>query len=388
MQQGLPLIIQGAINVLFGLGVLVGLVFLGYILLGLAGAMVYQPRRADEKAENVKLAITTIASDGVRNALMNTIDHTVENFSDYDIHCVIDEGADLQDELLARDDITVVIVPDEYDCAAGAKGRAINYFIENVVEDGYWYGFIDDDNLIMDDAFLYEIPYYDERGYVAMNPNLVPRKGDSLITYLADQIRFLDDITIFRFFTGALKRPYIGFHGELLCARGDVLQDITFDRPTIVEDFAFAMELINQDLDTWQSSTKVSVLSPHDIGAFFKQRRRWYLGIIGYLPNAPRLTQLVTGSRMVMWTLGLAGSWLFLPLWLFGQNLGLPVVVHVLVLISGFMYVFVGLIGAVRLKGVRGLFFVPLMPLAALIEHLSPWYSLTNRDINFVVIDK
>lgn len=65
--------------------------------------------------------------------------------------------------------------------------------IETVVPENPegWYSFVDDDNLVLDDAFLYEIPYYDARGYGAMNSVLTPRRGDSSLTFVMDHIRLL-----------------------------------------------------------------------------------------------------------------------------------------------------------------------------------------------------
>ena len=197
---------------------------------GLLGSATYRTETADEPAENVRLVITTIASEAVRDALFETIQHTLSNFEEYELYCVLDEGSDLQSELVAMDRIRTVVVPDEYEVEAKAKGRAMQYFV-------------DDDNRILDDRFLREIPHYEAEGYRAMNPVITPRPGRSLVTFMADHIRLVDDLAIYRLFTGVLGRPYLGFHGELLCARGDLLCEVGFDRETIVEDFGFALEL-------------------------------------------------------------------------------------------------------------------------------------------------
>lgn len=369
-------------------GVFVTLIFVGYILLGIAATILYTTNKADQKANNVKLAITTLASNNVKPALFNTIEHTVENFGEYEIYCVLDEGSDLQAELERMDEISTVVVPTDYRCKAVAKGRAINYFIETEVEDDYWYGFLDDDNLILDDEFLYEIPYYEERGYGAMNPVLLPRPGRSSITFMADHIRTSDDMTIFRVFTGLVGKPYVGFHGELLCARGDLLREITFDRPTIVEDFSFAMELTKRGHKVWQSRTYVSILSPHSIKAFFKQRRRWFLGIASYIPKSPNITKGVVGSRTVLWSLGITGNWILFPLWVSERALALPTSIHYSVLTGGLVYALICIVGAYRLSGLKGILLFPLIPVCALMEHLGPVYALFNRDASFVVIDK
>ncbi|MFB6178146.1 MAG: glycosyltransferase family 2 protein [Halorientalis sp.] len=371
-------------------GVVVGVVFTVQLVGGLLGALGYRPQRSDRKAENVRLVIPTVAAERVRDALEATIEHTSHNFPEYDLFCLVDEGSDLQAELEACDLVTTVVVPDDYTCAATAKGRAINYFVETVVgpEPDYWYGFLDDDNRILDESFLYEIPYYEQRGYRALNPVLEPRQGRSRLTYMADHIRYVDDIALYRLFTGVLGRPYLGFHGELTCVRGDVLAAIGFDRDTIVEDFGFALELVKRDVKVWQSATRVSVLSPHDLSSFFAQRARWYVGIARYLPRAPLPTRLLAGTRVLVWTVSITSSWLLLPLWLLGYGLSLPLWFVGILLAGTLLYVGAIAIGAVRIGGLTGLALLALVPLYASLEHLVPLYAAVTRDREFVVIEK
>lgn len=371
-------------------GVVVGTIFALHLLFGLVGTSRYGTEKADERAEDVRLVLTTIASENVRPALLETIDHTVTKFQQYDVFCVVDEGSDLQEELSAREDVETVVVPDSFECTAIAKGRAIEYFIRTVVAEDpdYWYGFIDDDNLILDDSFLYEIPVYESKGYGAMNPVLKPRLGDSVFTFLADQIRYTDDITIYRLFTGVVGRPYLGFHGELLCARGDVLLEIGFDRESIVEDFAFAMQLIEERVPVWQSETEVSILSPHDFRSFLKQRTRWFVGIASYLPRSPLVTQLSVGSRVVIWSVGLTSNWLVFPVWIYHTQYSLPLIVPILIAVGSALYIVTVGFGAARIGGLKGAVLFLLVPVYALMEHCVPIYAMFNRERQFTVIDK
>lgn len=370
-------------------GIMVALVFVLYVAGGAIISTRYVPRRADKKAENVALAITTIASESVQDALYETIEHTQENFGEYDLYCVVDEGSDLQSELAAWSGIDLVVVPASFSCTARAKGRAIHYFIETVVEgtDDMWYGFIDDDNLVLDDEFLYEIPAYADDGYVAMNPILTPREGGSLTTFVADNMRLVDDLTVFRAFTGLLGKPYLGFHGELLVARGDVLRDVGFDFDTMVEDFVFAMHLLDDGYRTWQSDTRVSVLSPHTIREFYHQRRRWFLGILEYLPDAPIKAKVVVGSRSLLWVLGFTGSWVLFPLWLWSGGLSTGPIIQSLVVLAGIIYV-ISCFLSVRVVGWRGIFIPFLVPICSLMEHTAPWYGILRPNTDFVVIEK
>ncbi len=283
--------------------------FLLWTILGVI-SLTYKPKKAKEPAKNVEIIIVSIASPKVRNSLFETI----ENIRKLNLkfHILVDEGAALIDELPASN---LIIVPKTFKPHLVAKGRAIDYFIETHVQNGRWYGFVDDDNLVLDTEFLYEIPYYEEHGYVAMNPILVMRRGKSTLTYVMDSIRIYDDLTVYRFFTGLLGRPFVGLHGELLCAKGEILKEIGYDYHTITEDFHFSAELIKRNYRTWQSKTKVSLKSPNSLHDLMRQRGRWFKGISLELKNVTTPMQLIVGTRVSFWALGLFGSWAFAFLW-------------------------------------------------------------------------
>lgn len=371
-------------------GAMVGVCFTLMIGTGFLSSLHYRTRKHGRRAEAVRIVIPTVAAQHVRPALIETIEHTIAKFGEYDLYCIIDEGSDLQDELTERADLSTIIVPADYECEAVAKGRAMHYFIEQVVaaEPEYWYAFLDDDNRILDDEWLYEIPHYEARGYRAMNPVLLPRAGRSLVTFMADHIRYVDDITVYRLFTGVLGRPYLGFHGELLCARGDVLLEVGFDRTTIVEDFAFALELVERGIPVWQSATRVSVLSPHDIGAFLRQRSRWYIGIIRYLGKAPLVSQAVVGMRMGLWSLAVTSSWIFIPVWVAGYGHAFPLWMVAFLLGGTLAYLVTVGIGSLRVGGLTGVALLLLTPVYALLEHVVPLYAVVKGKAEFVVIEK
>jgi cellulose synthase/poly-beta-1,6-N-acetylglucosamine synthase-like glycosyltransferase len=286
---------------------------------------------------------------------------------------VVDEGSELIVELASSN---LIVVPKTYKQYLIAKGRAINYFVENYVQKGQWYGFVDDDNLLLDTEFLSEIPYYETHGYVAMNPVLVMRKGKSSSTYIMDSIRLFDDLTVYRFFTGLLGRPLVGLHGELLCVRGDVLQEIGYDYRTVTEDFHFSAELTKRGYRTWQSKTKISLKSPNSLRDLMRQRGRWFKGIALELKNANSLMKFTVGSRMTFWALGIFGSWAFVFLWpIWGPMwLALP---------GGLMYWLLYGYGVFRTSKWWFLLFIPLI---GIIESLSWVFSFKQK--GFVVIDK
>jgi len=378
------------ITVVLYIGLFVATSLLFYFLLGLVAYLTYEPKTAESKAENVRMVIPTIGDEHVRESLMECLDYHREVFSEYDIYCLTDEGADLEDELRALEDIETIVVPDSYDCEAVAKGRAMQYFIETVVtgEQAYWYAFVDDDNLVLSDQFLYEIPHYEQRGFRAMNSVLTPRRGQSRITYVMDHIRLLDDLTVFRAFTGLLGRPYIGFHGELLTVRGDVLHDIGFDRHSIVEDYAFAAELIKNGVRTWQSGTRVSILSPHTLEDLFKQRSRWFVGTWNLIWDTSPVTRLFTGIRLTSWLCAIVAGPISAALWYYSGGISVPTLLRVAPPLAGVIYGSTYFYGALNIDGKQWALFALLLPLYAVFEALSPVYAIVFSDRDFTVIEK
>lgn len=370
--------------------VLVGIVLVGYFVLGLAAYLLYTPETAPEPAENVRLVVPTIGAENVRDSLLDCLDHHRELFPEYERYILTDEGADLEAELRGYEGYTTVVVPDAFECEAVAKGRAIQYFIETVVaaDPDHWYGFIDDDNLVRDRRFLSEIPHYEARGYGAMNAVLSPRRGDSVVTYVMDHVRLLDDLTVFRAFTGLFGRPYIGFHGELLTARGDVLLDVGFDRHSIVEDFSFAAALIEADVRTWQSGTHVSILSPHSLADLFRQRARWFVGTWNLLWDASPVTRFATGIRLGAWVCAILAGPVSAVAWYYSGGVALPPVLELAPPVAGVVYGATYLYGVLSLEGHRWLFLVAFVPLFAFFEAVTPLYAMLFSDREFTVIDK
>ena len=343
-----------------------------FVILGIIG-QIYRPQKERRKAENVEYILVSVANHKVEKSLFECINHTKKKL-DNRLRILVDEGSELLPQLKEN---SMVVVPRSYRRDLVGKGRAINYFIEKEVQPDKWYTFIDDDNLILDDSFLYEIPYYEEKGYVAMNPVLVPRKGKSTLTYIMDFIRYFNDLTIYRFFTGFLKRPLIGLHGEFLTVKGEVLKEIGYDNRSLTEDFRFAAELVRRNYKTWQSASRISIKSPNSLGDLFKQRGRWFKGISSDWKYCPFLMKIVVGSRLLIWVLGIFGSWALSPLWfLFWESFYFAIP-------GGLCYWMTYLYGVGKS---RKPYYFFLIPLFGIFEVSSVYTGLRQRE--FVVIDK
>lgn len=231
-----------------------------------------RPRGPDE----VEFVVVSKASREVLGALLDTIKRIRRMFPAYRLWVVVDEGSEglsTISGLAGLHGFRLVVVPRWYD-RGKYKARALNYFIENYVKDNKWYVLLDDDSYPLDARFLYElrdeIPVY--------NGILAPRRGSSLLAWLADAIRYYGDVSRMRFALRTLGKPIYGLHGELLIAKGWVLRRIGFDTDSISEDSWFAAQLIKAGVRVGQVSTRVSILSPHSVRDLMVQRSRWLLG--------------------------------------------------------------------------------------------------------------
>lgn len=384
-----------------------------FVIIGIVGSH-YKAESAPTRANNVEFVIISQASRKVKNSLLDCISNTRIQFPWVPLSLVIDEGSELTDDLLRLVNVTqqqitttnlkdstivhqkesiiarqrhtskelkIIIVPDRYRKDLVGKGRAINYFIDGyVIDENKWYSFIDDDNIILDDKFLYEIPYYEERGYVAFNPNITARTGNSRFIRIMDFIRKYDDVTVFRFFTGLLGIPYIGMHGEMLTVKGSVLQEIKYDFYSITEDFRFTAELIKRKMKVWQSKTNICIKSANNINDILRQRGRWFKGISMDLKYCPPLMRMIVTSRMVLWIIAIFGTWALSPLWL---SWGIHWQSE-LFIVSG-AYPWIIFIYAI-IKNKEPLYCILFIPLFGILESISYWFGINNK--GFYVIDK
>jgi egghead protein (zeste-white 4 protein) len=375
-----------------------------FLIIGFTGYS-YRAKKSSFKSNKVEFVIVSIASRRVKNSLFECIHHTRTRFKDVPLTILVDEEAELLDELvrMSRSPVkattvvcgalqylqqqhqyhetlfTIVVVPKNYRRDLIAKGRAINYIIEEKVRSENWYIFLDDDNLLLDDKVMYEIPFYEKHGYVACNAIITPRQGKSRFVNVMDFVRKYDDITIFRFFTGLLKTPLIGIHGEMLTVKGCILKEIGYNNKSLTEDFRFSIELVKRKMKTWQSESEVSIRSANSIHDAFRQRGRWFKGIAQDLKFCPTPMKAIVSFRLASWVLGIFGSWALSPLWLLWD-------LHIAIyfIFSG-LYPWIVLIYSI-IKSKTPPYYIMMIPVCGVIESISFIFGLTTK--KFFVVDK
>lgn len=345
------------------------------IAIGASSYLIYRPRRGDKKVSNFELVIVSKADHKVKNSLLESINYHLKLYGKTTV--VVDEGAPLTSTLKKIKGLHLIEVPRTYRRDLVGKGRALQYFVDCCVDPEKWYVFIDDDNLLLDDSFLYEIPVYEREGYVAANGILVPRPGRSSIAHVMDWIRFMDDVLLYRFFTGLLGKPLLGLHGDLLIVKGRVLKEIGFNVKTFTEDFEFAANLVRRGYRTWQSATRVSIKSPNSIRDLVRQRGRWFRGLMSGIRRCPWSMRLIIILRSFTFSVGFLVIALFLPVisylgWLW------------FIIPSGIYYLGTYTYGVYKS---RKPYLILFLPIYGLLEATSRLYGVIVVN-SYVVIDK
>ncbi len=372
---------------------LTGATILAFAALSLYGHLWGRPRLS-AAPRRVSIVVVSKAGRGQLRALLENLEHHAAMFrGDARLYLLVDEDSECLVEARRAAEALgyeVVVVPRGFESRSRAKARAIDYFVKTRVEPGEWYAFIDDDNLILDKLFMYEIEDAERRGLLVGNPVLVPRPGRSVLAYVMDHVKLADDLVVFRGALLGLHRPLVGLHGELLLARGDVLLDVGFEFDSITEDYRFAAEAYRRGYRFFQSRTRVSILSPHSVGDLLRQRTRWFRGLVRDIPRAPPPMLLATGFRSTLWPLGIIMAQALLPLyWLLGVSAKAALLSVVGAAYYGGSYL-AGVASAARRFGAsRALLALAAMPLYSVIESLAPYRALLGLDgEGFVVIEK
>ncbi|GAB6148278.1 hypothetical protein JCM10135_08200 [Stetteria hydrogenophila] len=348
-----------------------------------------RPARRD-----VEFVIVSKASSRVLGALEETIRRVRSLFPEYKLWVIVDEGSEGIPVLRALSaspgaGFQLVVVPGWYERGA-YKARALNYFIEEHVREDRWYVLLDDDSYPLDRRFLHEL---DEGEALVYSGVLAPRRGRSLLAWLADATRFYGDVTRSRFALRRLGKPIFGLHGDFLVVHGSVLKAIGFNTDSLAEDTWFAARLIERGVRVAQSSSLVSILSPGSVVDLWRQRGRWNVGVLRDIVKGryPATLAFFKGLEALLW--------LTAPLLYFGVPLLargglhlLPPAARLPLALGGVLALLAYTLYPTLTMGLQGLLLsLAALPLTTLVEALSTLYSAVKlRELlsGFIVIDK
>lgn len=162
----------------------------------------------------------------------------------------------------------VAVVPDDFECDATNKGRALEWARRNLPCDREFVLYLDED------SHLQEFTGLPDADIVQLTER--PRKTDSLLCHLAElnRIGFQIEQTAF----ANVEVPLYAWGGGL-AVRKSLEDAITWDYPTVIEDTVFLWRAHVEENATYEYVTdRVSNQAPPSLTAMFRQRRRWIAG--------------------------------------------------------------------------------------------------------------
>ncbi len=326
--------------------------------IGLIGALgsrrIKLQKFSDSVQDQVIFLVPTVARYDTVPALMRVIDSILlcapGVLARFAIHIVTEEGAeglpDLQAQYKHHKRISFLVVPRAYVTPNGTryKARANQYALEyrrlhglNTARTFVYHG--DDDTAISHDT-IWSIAQFIHKNDADLAQGVLTypfQLSRSWFCRLADSVRPADDLTRFHFFTGMLRRPMAGLHGEHLLVRANIEEAIGWDfgQHVKVEDAYFGLKFASRypGRSTFLHSCSYGA-SPSCVSDLIKQRRRWANGLIGLIfdPQIPLGVKCSLCYSILNWSSGILQhvGFVFLIAFLLGSPTTSPIVQWIL----------------------------------------------------------
>ncbi|MFW6017431.1 MAG: glycosyltransferase [Halapricum sp.] len=244
--------------------------------------------------DDVQIRILTVDAEAV---VQGTVDSIPDGVTD--VHVIAEKEMDI-------DGATVNVVPDDFECEAQHKGRALEWARQNVPCSREFVLYLDEDTIVQR---FHGLPDADVVQITEM-----PLYTGSWISYLAETFRIGYQYEQRAF--GRFAYPLYAWGGGIAIRR--TLEDeITWDTETITEDTDFVWRAADQtDLDFRVLNLKFRNQAPPSIRGMFRQRRRWFSGTRQSAGILPRRYRALLTFRVLAWALSplipLVGLFLFL----------------------------------------------------------------------------
>ncbi len=278
-------------------------------------------------SKNVVIQITSIARKDTIPALNRTIKSALEHapsfLTKWRIDLVLEEWSEGLKELYQKwqkeEKINFIVVPKDYQSKNKTKykARAHQYALEyrgSADKNTYIYH-LDEDSSIVRNTIAAIAEATEKNVLLAQGMLTFPNKlSKSFLATMCDSVRPGNDFGCFRFFTGVLKSPLIGLHGEHLLIREDIENEIGWDfGESLVEDAMFAIEFAKRY--PGKSSLLNGIVrgaSPSSLKDLIKQRARWFKGMRQLSRKAPWKSRFPIMLKLIPWSLGVFGNCIFI----------------------------------------------------------------------------
>jgi len=318
--------------------------------------------------DDIQVRILTVDAAAV---VQRTVDSLPDELDD--VHVVAEADIDVAGA-------TVHAVPDDFDCDAVRKGRAIEWARQTLDCDREFVLYLDEDSVV--DSFE-GLPDAD---IVQLREQ--PRRTGSVWTYLADVYRMGVQVEQRAF--ARLSIPLFAWGGGI-AVRRELEDEVTWDRETIVEDTAFVWAAAKRfDVDFELATATCRNEAPPSLREILQQRRRWAAGNVAASTDLPLGYQLLTRVRNYAWALSPVVTLVVVPLSVLGVGVGTGGLFAVTSLLLGALTLFWYLRG-VHYYGrekVAWALAVPLAPLITVVHSMGTVAGILAPPTEFRVTEK
>ncbi len=329
----------------------------------------YEPPDPVHGGSDIQVRILTVDAADVVQA---TVDSLPAEFDD--VHVVAETDLDVAGA-------AVHVVPDDFDCDAVRKGRAIEWARRTLSTDREFVLYLDEDSHVESFDGLPDADVVQLREK--------PRRTGSVLSYLADVYRMGVQIEQRAF--ARLSIPLFAWGGGIAVRRA-VEDEVTWDRETIVEDTAFVWAAA-QRLESFTFELATATCrneAPPSLTEITQQRRRWAAGNIDAATSLPLGYQVLTRVRNYAWALSPVVTLVVVSLSVLGVGLGTSGLFVGMSFGLGLLTLFWYLRG-VQYYGSDGAVWVlalPLAPLVTIIHSMGTVVGIVDPPAGFRVTKK
>lgn len=241
--------------------------------------------------------------------------------------------------------IEVIIVPGTFlTKRAKYKARALEYFRQSQhLTQADWVLHLDEESMI-DKTVIRSCLEFIERGEedVGMGTihyNAVNHWTNAFLS-AAEVVRMSEDFGRFQLPVRLCRRPLLGWmHGSWILINGEVENRVTWETACVAEDFWFAYDAVALGYKFGWLHAIVREQPPETVRDFFRQRRRWYTGILSINSSIVRLALVASvggeAGFLLVPLYTLMGGRVLVPRWMFFWLMwNLVTDVHVLMVAS------------------------------------------------------
>jgi hypothetical protein len=326
------------------------------------------PPAPEYGGDEIQVRILTVDAASV---VQRTVDSLPPELAD--VHVVAEEPVDVAGA-------TVHVVPDEFDCEAVRKGRAIEWVRRTFDHDREFVLYLDEDSVV--DEF-HGLPDAD-----VVQLRELPRRTDSPLAFLADVYR--TGVQVEQRAFARLSIPLFAWGGGF-AVRREVEDAVTWDRETIVEDTAFVYAAAREfDLSFELGGAVCRNEAPPSLHDVVQQRRRWTAGNLRAASMLPVRYRVLARLRNASWAVSPVVTLVALPLGVVGYSVvygGLFALTSVgLALLTVFWY----LRGVAHYVGQRRALALaaPLAPLVTVVHSVGTVAGVMSPPEEFRVTEK